>query len=149
MTERIEAPWTPAQVAALNTFQESGRFHPFTCGNRENHPEDRYYLVATVRGWICPFCDYTQAWAHPVMVEPLPANPMSLDGLLLGLPVGDVAYSRNHDTGAWEVHIFKPHSTEIIATVATNMDKGAACWLKCKLQDALDARGQRGTHGKQ
>ena len=38
------------------------QMHPFTCGNRHDHPEvagDKGVLVPTVRGWICPFCDYT------------------------------------------------------------------------------------------
>jgi hypothetical protein len=45
--------------------------HPFTCPNRGNHPElagDKGVLVPTVRGWICPFCDYTQDWAHDFMM---------------------------------------------------------------------------------
>lgn len=46
------------------------RMHPFTCGNRDDHPVvagDKGVLVPTVRGWICPFCDYTQDWAHGFM----------------------------------------------------------------------------------
>ena len=46
------------------------RMHPFTCGNRSDHPVvagDKGVLVPTVRGWICPFCDYTQDWAHGFM----------------------------------------------------------------------------------
>jgi len=45
------------------------RLHPYTCENRHDHPEvagDKGILVPTVRGWICPFCDYTQGWAHGV-----------------------------------------------------------------------------------
>lgn len=41
------------------------RGHPYTCGNREDHPVvggDRGILVPTMRGWICPFCDYTQGY---------------------------------------------------------------------------------------
>jgi hypothetical protein len=44
-------------------------YHPYTCENRHDHPEvagDKGILVPTVRGWICPFCDYTQDWAHGV-----------------------------------------------------------------------------------
>lgn len=44
------------------------RGHPYTCPNRSDHPVlagDRGVLVPTVRGWICPFCDYTQDWAFP------------------------------------------------------------------------------------
>lgn len=67
----IKSPWTAEQVEKLNAFQ-TGPFHPFTCPNRdEGHGEfngDLGALVATTRGWICPFCDYTQDWAHDVMV---------------------------------------------------------------------------------
>jgi len=45
------------------------QMHPYTCGNRSDHPEvagDKGVLVPTVRGWICPFCDYTQDWAGNV-----------------------------------------------------------------------------------
>jgi hypothetical protein len=63
--------FTPDEVAALDCFQEI-RFHPFTCPNRQdgNHraaPRDLGILVPTVRGWICPFCDYTQDWAYDFM----------------------------------------------------------------------------------
>lgn len=47
------------------------RRHPFTCGNRGDHPViagDRGVLVPTTRGWICPICDYTQDWAHDSML---------------------------------------------------------------------------------
>jgi hypothetical protein len=43
------------------------QMHPFTCGNRADHPViagDHDVLVPTTRGWICPICDYTQDWAH-------------------------------------------------------------------------------------
>lgn len=49
------------------------RFHPYTCPNRHDHPEmagDNGVLVPTVRGWICPFCDYTQP-----LIRPLPPYP--------------------------------------------------------------------------
>ena len=45
--------------------------HPFTCRDRAGHPDmagDKGMLVPTVRGWICPFCDYTQSWAHDFML---------------------------------------------------------------------------------
>lgn len=60
------------QILALNKSQVDGRFHPFTCANRGDgeHREfngDLGALVATRRGWICPWCDYTQNWVHDVM----------------------------------------------------------------------------------
>jgi hypothetical protein len=68
----IKAPWTYEQVEALQLYQDSGIFHPFTCGNRDDHPVvhgDKGILIPTVRGWICQFCDYTQDWAHPAMFD--------------------------------------------------------------------------------
>src|SRR5690606_213703 len=49
------------------------RFHPYTCENRSdgNHPivcGDKGILIPTIRGWICPFCDYTQDW-HTMPLE--------------------------------------------------------------------------------
>lgn len=29
---RLDAPWTPEQVAKLNDYQLNGEMHPFTCG---------------------------------------------------------------------------------------------------------------------
>lgn len=66
--------FTKKEVARLwkhqfGPWEKDQFFHPYTCGNRSNHPEvagDKGVLVPTVRGWICPFCDYTQNWAHGV-----------------------------------------------------------------------------------
>lgn len=69
--EQIEKPFTEEQVKALNTYQASGRFHEFTCGNDSRHRA----LVATADGWVCPDCDYTQSWAHGFMAQPLPPLP--------------------------------------------------------------------------
>lgn len=64
--------FTPDEVEVLAHNQTAHVIHPFTCPNRGdgNHREaygDKGALVATVRGWICPFCDYTQDWAHESM----------------------------------------------------------------------------------
>lgn len=66
----VRAPFTVRQVAALNDWQASGRFHPFTCGKRDDHQSEGV-LVATREGWVCeePGCDYTQDWAHDFMAE--------------------------------------------------------------------------------
>ncbi len=65
---KVRAPWKEEQVAALNAYQQMGRFHPFTCG--EDHPTHSI-LVAEPAGWRCPVqgCPYTQDWAHEFMVE--------------------------------------------------------------------------------
>lgn len=80
MTDEIYQPWTPEQVDALNAYQRSGAFHPFTCGRdrgnaahsayAEQHDEDNGQLVATSEGWKCPVCNYRQAWAHSFMADP-------------------------------------------------------------------------------
>lgn len=69
--DKIEKPFTPEQVEALNKYQEEGRFHPFTCGNDSRHRN----LVATTDGWKCLDCGYTQDWAHGFMAQPLPPMP--------------------------------------------------------------------------
>lgn len=76
----IKEPFSADQVAALNAYQARAGSHPFTCanrgdGNHRDHPvgrNDRGTLVATTRGWICPFCDYVQDWAHEFMARPKP-----------------------------------------------------------------------------
>jgi hypothetical protein len=70
MTDRIRAPWTEAQVAALNAFQRSGVMPPFTC--RAEH-RMRPTLYAEPDGWRCPDeqCDYRQTWAHAFMADPV------------------------------------------------------------------------------
>lgn len=74
--ERLYAPWTTGTVIALNEYQKSGRFHPFTCGKRGDaaHSGSDSLLVAQRSGWRCsvPGCDYYQDWAHPFMAEKVP-----------------------------------------------------------------------------
>jgi glutaredoxin len=69
--DRISAPFTQEQVRALNLFQDDyKKHHPFCCFGeaKRDHPVEAR-LVATVRGWICPYCDYTQNWAHQHMLD--------------------------------------------------------------------------------
>jgi hypothetical protein len=61
----IRKPFTDDQVRELNRYQTAGFFHPFTCGNAQC----REILLATVEGWVCPKCDYTQNWAHEFMAD--------------------------------------------------------------------------------
>ena len=61
--------FTPEEVANMNANQLLRYMHGFTCPNRGDGKHDRSNsdlggLFATVRGWECPFCDYTQNWAH-------------------------------------------------------------------------------------
>ncbi len=84
MPNKIEAPFTPEQVTALNAWQNNGAVHPFTCGgNRGDYAHKKYQfehpdqdfgqLVATSEGWICPVpgCGYKQSWAHNFMAVPV------------------------------------------------------------------------------
>jgi len=73
---KVVAPFTPDQVASLNRYQASGRFHEFTCGNAECPrfgPGFRLQPVlrAFEDGWHCPApgCGYTQDWAHAWMAD--------------------------------------------------------------------------------
>jgi hypothetical protein len=66
MVDVLRAPWTPEQVEALNRFQQRGDVHAFTCLN--DHGDLGRTLLATEQGWICPHCDYTQNWAHSLML---------------------------------------------------------------------------------
>ena len=64
--------WTKEQVVALNERQRDQMRHPYTCANRADHPffdGDYGVLVATIYGWICPFCDYHQTWALEIDKE--------------------------------------------------------------------------------
>lgn len=71
--EHIEAPFTPEQVEALNTWQSTGVVHPFTCGSGRrkdaDHLDGEGILKATPQGWVCPYCNYTQDWAHAFMAD--------------------------------------------------------------------------------
>ncbi|OBQ84693.1 MULTISPECIES: hypothetical protein [unclassified Mesorhizobium] len=78
--------FTADQVENLAHNQTCGHLHPFTCPNRGDGEHREAYgdtgaLVATVRGWICPFCDYTQDWAHHGMLAGKVPNPFPLPGL--------------------------------------------------------------------
>ena len=68
MMDRIEAPFTPEQVASLNAFQLAGVMHPFTCGAEDCHG---IRLIAARDGWHCAsqICDYRQGWAHAFMAD--------------------------------------------------------------------------------
>lgn len=73
---RIIVPWSQEQVQILNRQQRDYRFHGYTCPNQgnSNHPTagfaniafslSHFLLIATIEGWRCPTCDYTQNWAH-------------------------------------------------------------------------------------
>lgn len=75
MSERIRAPWTDEQVAALNRWQGEGAVHPFTCPADGTHGSarhsDRRILVADNQGWVCEWndCGYRQQWAHDFMLD--------------------------------------------------------------------------------
>jgi len=63
--------FTLDEVKSLNAFQRAGVAHPYTCvyGRDRNHLDGEGVLVATERGWICLYCDYTQDWAHGFMKD--------------------------------------------------------------------------------
>ncbi len=62
---------TKEQIESFNEYQESGVFHPFTCGTKElhKHSDDEDVLVAESEGLYCPSCNYRQDWAHSWMLD--------------------------------------------------------------------------------
>lgn len=64
--------FTPDQVVDLLVRQTStfyGLQHPYPCPNRDDKAHREIFgglgvLLPTVRGWICPFCDYMQDRAY-------------------------------------------------------------------------------------
>lgn len=66
-SERVEPPWTKTIVDSLNAYQRAASMHPYTCGKDSHH-----VLLATEDGWVCPYDDYTQNWAHLSMTWPEP-----------------------------------------------------------------------------
>jgi hypothetical protein len=74
----VTAPFNPAQVLRLNLVQANPHMRHFTC--QRAHSNSRA-LVATLRGWVCTLCPYTQEWAPAFMASwphgrthPLPAS---------------------------------------------------------------------------
>lgn len=72
----VVAPFIADQVVSLNGFQRAGVMHPFTCPDRGDHRHvwragdaDLGVLVASVDGWRCEQCDYTQDWAYGFMAD--------------------------------------------------------------------------------
>lgn len=83
--DRIYAPWTDEQVAGLNRSQR-GIGHPYACGGDrydERHLDGEGALIATRGGWVCPYCDYTQNWAHASSVMSHERMQATLDGRYL------------------------------------------------------------------
>ena len=64
--EFINAPWSAAEVDALNRFQRADHVHPFTCPHHTDNINRT--LFATSAGWLCPHCAYQQDWAHRAML---------------------------------------------------------------------------------
>jgi hypothetical protein len=87
MTEEVKLRLDNAssdQILRLNEWQTAGQFHPFTCPNRGDGKHrifngDLGALVATRAGWICPWCDYTQSWAHGFMASAPPPSPAPIE----------------------------------------------------------------------
>lgn len=68
---KVEAPFTPDQVASLNAYQVAGIMHPFTCGGGQARGHNGIRLIAAEDGWHCASdtCDYRQDWAHAFMAD--------------------------------------------------------------------------------
>ena len=68
MTEQQSIPYedytldlNPTTVEGRNKLQNSGRVHPYTCGNDDCRTKtNQAPLRATEDGWLCDHCGYTQ-----------------------------------------------------------------------------------------
>lgn len=60
--KRLRAPWTPAQVDALQKRQERLDLHPYTCECGESY-------TPYPSGWQCDYCYKTQDWCFEMDVE--------------------------------------------------------------------------------
>lgn len=61
---RLDAPWTPEQVAAIEAYQKRDDAHPFTCPDHSDRP------LSVLPGFLyCAVhdCAYTQRWVHDWM----------------------------------------------------------------------------------
>jgi hypothetical protein len=69
----VRAPFTSQEVESLNRWQNATWVHPYTCGSGRRkdatHVDGEGKLVATETGWSCPYCEYTQDWAHGFMMQ--------------------------------------------------------------------------------
>jgi hypothetical protein len=62
-----QAPWTPDEVESLCYYQMMPDAHSYLCANKDtpaHRGQEAGLLVPTLGGWVCPFCDYRQDWAH-------------------------------------------------------------------------------------
>lgn len=57
------APWSDEEIASLQEYQASGRFHPFTC------VEGHGALTPGRMGFTCAQCDFAQPWAFAWMTN--------------------------------------------------------------------------------
>ena len=76
-------------IRRLNAWQRASWIHPFTCGsgNRsdEHHLDGEGVLVATESGWICPYCDYSQAYREfeeKISVQDVPPHPLAATAVI-------------------------------------------------------------------
>lgn len=66
---RLDALWTPDQVASLNAYQKAGVMHPFT-GETPAGGGERPVLIATPDGWVeFEGGPVVQNWAHDFMAD--------------------------------------------------------------------------------
>lgn len=61
--DKITAPWSVKQVAALNAMQEDDRSHGYTCPGEHPVCANHRKLIATKAGWVCQCGAYRQDWA--------------------------------------------------------------------------------------
>lgn len=115
-------PWTDEQIDKLNTYQNCGYVHPFSCGN----DSCRAMLIATRDGWRCSQCDYQQFWAYDV-------TPLLL--------ILDSRLHRMRERPLPTVRDLQVMSYRVNATVTLERRAGDT-WSVCRGSDVLNRDGE-------
>lgn len=74
VVKTIWAPFSAAQVDALNKYQQNQFFVPYTC--IQHHPDESPKLIATREGWKCDECGITQLWTLQSSIEIADGKPL-------------------------------------------------------------------------
>lgn len=88
---RVTAPFSVSQIHALQRYQTLNHVHPFTCINSRRLDHGWLPMFASRLGFICPYCEHRQNWAHSFMADMAqhPKPPASIIGRALAEQRGE------------------------------------------------------------
>jgi len=66
MKTKIYTPFTEEQIIQFNKFQQSNKYHPFTCDN--SHLENNLLKISRDKIY-CDHCDYSQKWFYSQIMD--------------------------------------------------------------------------------